>query len=54
MSIEELIQKSMAETEANRRRALHNATASVDDLVPYQNEHFLNMVDALYEQTRGN
>jgi len=46
-SLDCLVGYSMAENRENAVRALHNATAKTDDLLPYRNDALCALVDGV-------
>lgn len=49
VSISSLIEKADAENIKNRRKMFDNLTKPTKDIEPYDNTHFLNMVNAVSE-----
>ena len=50
VSISSLAEKAKEEERLNREKMMSNYNASLDKIQPYENKHFLNLVDEIFKE----
>jgi len=48
--LKDAILKSLKEQETNNRKCIHNINCSLDDIQPYDNKAFLELVNAVSKE----